>query len=640
MISDKQKNLYFAFWTFILIFISYGSQFFKTDLRVDTEYLINSPKTFHVWPGIGRFGAIITKHLFNCSIFNPFFETSVSFLFIGIIFFMWRYVCENIFNISSSIAFILMSLFFVSPIFVEQFYFSMQILPVTFAIILLSSTLILSYFGVKKRNNLCLLISILFLIWAFGTYQIFVILYVSFAMLFVMFMYLNIKIDNENDKSRFIFKFVAYQIAIFSVAVICYFVLWKSFFNYAGNYLDGMKMVGSLKDRFLAVVSDIKTFLLSKNIYVNVTYILSSVMMLLIGLIEFQIKTKKLSFLLFISIVLFELIPFAMTFYLCTTPIIRSQLVLPFVYAGNISFIISYFYSNTKIRKLFIFVGFILLGMQITTVERLNYSDYIRTQEDLKLAYQLEERIRNCTDDREPTVAFIGAYHNNLNNICLRGDMIGNSCFSFNISSDTPHYFSFSSRNIGLLSSIGIKYQLLDKEKFTQARKIAYDMPSWPNKNCVKNIGDYVIVKFSGDDYYCDDIEQSINFKEELHPKFITTDENFKSAIDSVSETNNKFNIIGWCFEKNFPDRKFDVCLFDEKSKRFIILNTYKYFRSDVTNSFGLDRDYNYCGFKAKIGKRYLDQFKYSKIVLSYELNSQRYCFDTDIYFKDMINLK
>lgn len=74
------KHSYELVLYMILFLCVWGAWIYNTNLRIDTEVLINSPYSDATWLSMGRQGGILTEIVFSLRWFNPYFSTTIGFL--------------------------------------------------------------------------------------------------------------------------------------------------------------------------------------------------------------------------------------------------------------------------------------------------------------------------------------------------------------------------------------------------------------------------------------------------------------------------------------------------------------------------------------------------------------------------------
>lgn len=210
-------------------------------------------------------------------------------------------------------------------------------------------------------------------------------------------------------------------------------------------------------------------------------------------------KGMKLRWLYFCAVVFVQCCPFLLTIYMGDLPVIRAQFVYPFVMIGNIILLLCY-YRKEWMRSCIVLLALVMLWSQSKVSMRLIYTQDICEQEDARLAGYIEERIAQVSDVKKP-IAFVGEYTNQLNAACVRGEVIGISYFGQGNGALEPHYWISTRTMLDKMQAAGRVFEMVTEEQMLEARKLALELPAWPAKGSVKDAGDFIIVKFSDDEW-------------------------------------------------------------------------------------------------------------------------------------------
>ena len=203
-------------------------------------------------------------------------------------------------------------------------------------------------------------------------------------------------------------------------------------------------------------------------------------------------RDKKFQTLYLLAAFLFELSPFLLTIYVGTAPPIRSQLVIPFVIAGN--FLLLLELRPKGLYRFFAIAALIFGAHQLFVVNRLTYTDQVRYQSDVETAYQVIHDIEKINSSNKP-VAFIGTKTFHIPAAGCRGEIIGISFFEYDMPIE-PHYFGSSTRIVQFMQSIGININVSPREHFTPARQLAQTMPCWPIEGSIQETDDFCKRRF------------------------------------------------------------------------------------------------------------------------------------------------
>jgi|GEM_PF-348061 len=635
-----QKNRYAFIIGAIFLLLIYGSQIYVLNARADTDIAINDPKSTAGWLGIGRQGAILSRILFERFNFNPYFASSFSFVILIISMVVFSFLFFWLGKMPANASVILFLMFLVHPIFVEQFYFTLQVLEVSFAILLIAISLLTSIAGILYRGNSLKILSVFCMIWAFSTYQLFVILYIAGAIFCFLLLYRRISLEDHEKLidikiyAEFIFKLIL----LFGLAMAINTGITHLFFNNS-SYTADMIQWGKqpLKNCIISIIGHVYLVITGNGIFYSLGYIISAVLMaaaIIYGICHK--RTAKLKWLYLLAAIGLQVCPFLLTIYEGNIPPARAQFVLPFVIACNMGFVVMCCGPSKNKRAAALLVSVVILLVQTQTVMRLEYTDDIRFQEDMRLGSQISEKVAAVTDGAGKPIAFVGTKPATLNAACIRGEMIGMSIFSWG-STVQPHYFQSSNRISTLLQTMGFQFKNVSADQMLEARKTAHDMPVWPAQGSVQEMKDYVIVKLSEDEWYADDIMKAEAEKIELKkPEFQNSA--LRWAVDNVSIKEGAFSVSGWLIQPGASSKnaKIQVYLWNEINGSCYQLSTANNQRPDVSKAFPNEADYNNSGFLAKAPLSELDQdLSNYKVIVSYENGSKKIFANTNVSIKN-----
>lgn len=482
--------------------------------RVDTEEMLNVPHSTYAWMEVGRQGMVLTKWISGLDWYNPFAEYFLGYtaLFVSCVLFgflFWRTGGGKL------AAFGVMLLALISPIMAEQLYFELQLFEIGLAYCLCAMAAAAAYYGLWHRNLLYEGISVGLMIWVFSSYQILIILYVAVVVTSFILLYINWTIaGNRCVDSAVYLRLAAGHIVLFTIALVLNTGITKLFFTsaFGSSYLSGYFAWGEADFTTLLknIVWNIFSSLTGKEKYYTPFYGLAAcgaVAMTIVSAAEK--KDAPLRWLWVLAETGLQILPFGMTIVFGAPPSVRVQIVYPFVLASN-------FIILVRLGETFHFRKAICGGVAVCTViclwsqclitQRLVYTDVIRGQEDLRLAAAVEQRIEEVSECSKP-IAFVGAYENQLNAACTRGEYIGKSIFAVDYTVE-PHYFFSSNRICNLLRMVGFPFTSVTQAQMLAARETALEMPVWPEKGSVVDAGDFTIVKLSEDhwDYEVADV--------------------------------------------------------------------------------------------------------------------------------------
>lgn len=601
--KKAKKYFYDTRWyhlcCFILFVFVYGAWMFNKNPRIDTEIFINNPYSTYNWLDIGRYGLILTGYIFGLRWYNPFVSTGIGFVllfFSGMIFgyLFWRagqgkhwiYAAFGV-------------LFLISPIMVEQFYFDLQLFQIAWAYCICAAGVALSYLGIWIHSAFWKILTIFCMVWAFSSYQVFVIIYIAAVITFFVLFYKRFSMKEESKNKVPYGKIVGWQIGLFLISMIANSVISKMFFSHS-EYLDSQ--IQWSEQGIVQCLKNIKRHIIDGFVGTGIFYtcffgIFCIVLLLYLIVRLFQINRRKKEFfwLYCLAIIGLQLCPFLLTIYVGAVPVARSQLSYPFVLACDILLVINLLnYSHYKKIKIIpsLILMILFLWTQINPTIRLIYTDEIRAMEDIHVARSIEQKVYETSSEKKPLV-LVGTYNNILNSACLRGEMIGVSFLSFG-AEVAPHYYYNSASFCNQIRTQGSELQHGDEAQVLEARKVALNMPNWPQEGSVVDAGDYIVVKLSEDQWPEEILDSKIY--ETTAP---STDGTLKYSVDSVQIANGTLSIRGWMIQEGvLSDSLLPTAYLQEKNTRKCYqLSTARVYRPDLEGAFENGQLYTNGGF-------------------------------------------
>lgn len=334
----KNNNILFIF-TIICVFMVVGSQLYNTNMRLDVQFYMMNPDYEYNWLEIGRFGAIFLKYLLTLNFFTPYFISGLFFLVLIITIVCFQFTIKKYTDKINFLLLLSIFLIFASPMFAEQFYFTIQYVEISFAMMLniIAANEIFKYINTNKARYA--IISIICMVIAFGTYQSFVPMYICLVTALYLLKSMNEQKTNVKDViCDFLKLIVTFLIGFIIYSVISNFFIKSDYLTQ--NILWGKEEVSTIIKN---IIKYMKTVILGESFY-NKSYL---IMMILLFMTQIIIDFKKSFFVKFKNlciVIVFLLTPFLLEIYVGQDSQIRSQLTLPV--ATALGFII--------IRKLFI----------------------------------------------------------------------------------------------------------------------------------------------------------------------------------------------------------------------------------------------------------------------------------------------
>jgi hypothetical protein len=186
-------------------------------------------------------------------------------------------------------------------------------------------------------------------------------------------------------------------------------------------------------------------------------------------------------------------------------PSMRTHYALPLATAFMLFFLIEKY--KKKAATVVACLALLVAAYQAQISAQLFYSDQMRYNEDVRLAYEFNNLIiREQPGNRKLPVALAGHYHvgSRFHANFLDGDieLIGNYAFGVGgsihqlIRGGTPINQSTYGA-LKFMKSLGINYDMPNDSQLEQALKEAATIPPYPDPGCVKRTRDFIVVRVS-----------------------------------------------------------------------------------------------------------------------------------------------
>lgn len=498
-----KKNTWAIFLTTLFIFLTHGTRLITKNATIDTSLFINNPETNYNWLDIGRWGAVFTKNISELRSFNPYVANAFGILFIIIACVLWSFAFFQISRKDSVVYWVFGIVFFTNPVFSLQWLFYIQIFEVAFALCLIPISLINIFQWIEKKKLLNLILSIIGMIWTFATYQSNVPVYIVGAIT----CFLLYKKSNLREMLKIVLKLVI----SFFAAYLLYIIITNSFFSNS-NYLDSQIAwnVQGIDKCIQNILQYIKTLVVGKGVFYTKTYSCTVILIIIIFFMEIR-RIDIGSIIKWFSILLLLLMPFALTIYMGSQSVERSQFALGAVIASAFVFILQFFvqYKKVLLKKFFLFITILLLAFsvekQMYTSMKVYYSDDVRYQEDIYVLQQILDDIYDTEADLNKPLVFVGARESRLNESTYKIEDIVTEYYARTalglFSWEKPYYYHSTNLILDVYKTIGVSFQYPSVEQINEGRNVSKGMRSWPKKGSIKETDDIIVVKLSKDIY-------------------------------------------------------------------------------------------------------------------------------------------
>lgn len=622
---------------FLLYFMPYLA---STSLGIDSHFAIEQPGSTFNWLEIGRQGAVLINKFFLQNQFSLFYAEAFAcaFCLFSLIGFVWLFY--QLADVSPWVTSLFFLLFMLHPIWTEQFYFVLQIVPVSFGLALLPVILFCAY----SEKPLFWGIATAFMILLFSIYQTFAIVYVAGCVLCFLLYYIRQIVSGNFPSSLSLIKSGVRQVILFAAAYLVNALITKAFFS-SSDYLTGQIMWG--QEPFDTCLGNILTHIIQvvtgSGVFYTASYPLSLLALVAgVFLFFFRYRNATAKWIPLLAILFLQITPFLLTIYGGTIPAYRSQFILPFTTGCNfVLFLVMAGHSlEQKIWKM-PFMGFclfaIVLGLsrQYYTASLLQYSTALVQQNDRQLSERIQEKLIETTGGSTKPLAFIGCAPLPETGSFLEGEVAQKSLFGYEWYGDYPTGLSF--RAVSYMNAQGASLRAIGVDEITEARGIAQTMPSFPAEGSIQEADSFIVIKLGADDSYA--------------PKFMTpqvtrVEENatvsfnngLRGCVNVCSTEENTLMITAWVLLP-YHDSNYvlpTVHLLDVENNTLYTLNSGTLPTPDLCDLFPENTDYSHCGVMGKAPLEQLPQDLSScKIILSVTTLDETLYFDPAVSVGD-----
>jgi len=511
-----KNNVLLLIATTLALFFCYGIKLFQYSIGLDSELIMaDTSSVIKFFTHIGRFGLCLLMWLLNAKGFNPFTAFFGAFCLIWLFTISHAYIialfCKNTGRNNALIPFALV--FISSPIWAEQFYFVFQAREVALMVLLCPFTIYIMFKGFIDNKKGKIIFAFFSLTFMTSVYQAMVPFFCCGVFIcFMLFL-------ETSDYEAKIYRNLCLKIfAMFVCAMIVYAVIYKilipSIMENTETYLDNMNLWGhiSIKDNISLILlfARIITGMYNSNIFenpllfitsINKSNVFGNILLLPLALL-FIIKSIDIARKKFTSdkkilyIIVAIGIPLSIMFLailLGNMSPIRTVYVFPLAFAFMFFFLIKN-YSN-KYRIAVVCFALLTAAYQAQITAQLLYSDQLRYNEDVRLAYEIRDAIvKTSLDNENLPVVIVGSYRIaeklHMNENFMQGEIMGRiSIFTWN-SVKWKRSWSF-------MNCLGIHFNIPSDEQMERAIVEAGYMPSYPNPGFVKKLPDVIVVKLS-----------------------------------------------------------------------------------------------------------------------------------------------
>lgn len=509
--------------------VCYGFLVFSTNIRIDTEELINHPGTKLGWLTIGRFGLAFLKDALGLGSHNVVKS--------GILFFVFfllgaNLLCYAIWHFSGKRDYpywVFLLLYVTSNIWSYQIYFSVQQAEVACAMFLLVVAAICSMQACFEKKGIAsvrrMLVALALLVLGFGVYQALAVYYVAVCLVLFLAWMEGHTIETDGTVAEYlhrVFGGAAGLLVTFGAAYVIYSEIAKKWFMATSDYMGDQMGWGKY-----AVIDCVKNVLRTvKNLVLGIgprNFSFYTAGVLLVGIVVITVWQRRRKSgrkpdlqvgLKILALIGLAVSPFLMTLYMGEMLVTRSQFALPVA----ASFLGMYGIDGLRRladcadakadreRQMMRFLtkaGMVCVVLTILWQSaynlRLAYTDNQRFASDAAKTEQLLEKLQEANDGEMPTqpVVFVGYQEAELPDWCRRTEMYGWSFYGWDYSEENPT--GPTHRIIGFVQAYtGVELnENANEEQKQLALELADALSDFPSDDSIAVTDEVVVVRLS-----------------------------------------------------------------------------------------------------------------------------------------------
>ena len=470
-----KTNKYNLLIVLLVGLLIYSIRMIFYSISIDTEVLINNPEQLlNSWMSIGRFGLVGIKKLFNLVPININLTNIFTFIIFYISIVIWMMNVEKFQKVKNKYSTLVFALVLIaSPIFAEQFGFTLQSLEMSIAFLLLAIGINFQEKYLNTNKIWYVLITILLLVISFMCYQAFIFLYITICA-FDYFVKYKGKID---------YKLILKYILIYIISLVIYYGLTQILTNvlniektpYLLNQIDWAK--GSF---FGVLLKTIVVNIVTTNIFMGIVFdiilIITFVIITKYLLSVYKIKQNKMFYLVYIFLFIS---PFLSGIIKGSVEMYRAKFSLAFFIAFMLYYLVNNFgnIKNKKFSSIIKYFVIFTIIVQILISFSLFFIDYQRYKDDVETGNKINEIIQKM--DKQKIVVFVGKKE--YKKFKVTGETLGHSFFEW----DANEAYGVNFRVNGFLKTINIDYNIPSLEDIQKVKDELVDMPIWPEEGSI-----------------------------------------------------------------------------------------------------------------------------------------------------------
>ncbi len=448
----KNKKLILILFIFTFLF-GFQKIFFKSVGYDTASYIIEPEVMYRSWYSHSRYMLVFIKrvipflhghlHIINAITYLNVFIYTV--LFLGFLN-MKRDLEEDALCETGFLRDLLCGIFLISaPSFLEQYYFVLQSMEISLGFIFITITFIFTWkiFNAHNKRRIVWysIINIIIIFFTVSMYQYFALMFIFGVVICLL------KLDSEDCKVNI--KLIVLCVATLAAGMALYYLSNNLVLNTLhipkDNYLGNEWSRISHKDAFLNILASGYVVLLGRGSTYNLSFSFCAIYVFY----KIISSKKKLCFknLYYIGLLI---TPFIITIVFANMMLSRTSMATAYV-----STYVFFCAFGFRIKRAEIYKYLLILYsvVQIVCCQILTYSDYVRYNNDVKIA---NEVYKKCNAEEDTEIYFIGIETTEENVPCFRGEVIGSSFFEWGVEPETVHQGAVHT----FMASEGLRYKM------------------------------------------------------------------------------------------------------------------------------------------------------------------------------------
>lgn len=498
----KSQNIYWLLF-FITIIMSFSYALIYPSMGIDDEIFPLQCELSSILLG-NRLGLLSTIKFIHTYEYIPIWRDFIAIMIyvVGLVIHVdnfRRYILNEIFDEKASTIFACTSISF--PFFAFAFIF--MIMSIEHSLVMLLSAIgvdfLYKYF--TEQNKKYLLFSLFFVFLSSSFYEFGLLYFLIATVIVELFNLLDVEKLNIYTPIKHIFISVVIAVLsfLFNVGIVKLFqqdeyIRAKEFFTYNTESIQAFFI--SAKE---VILSFIHNFITTASY--NFGSLISIISIFIILSTCFIFSVKKKNFIIFLLAIVLVVLPF--------TPILLTGYEWPYraystlCFVDAFSFVILYYLvKEKKILKYILYACvFVVVLYQTKEMNQIFYTEHLKFNNDKMFAFSIQKDIATLGYDKIPVI-FVGTRDNLKlqNEYYIDAAEINISTFNWDRYNEweseliAPRIFSFMQQQSIDINPFYIPIDRIDEYKENIQKQIK-DMNVYPQKNSIKNCGEYVLVK-------------------------------------------------------------------------------------------------------------------------------------------------